>query len=190
MDFISLLALATALAMDAFAVALAAGALICPLTFRPCFRLAFHFGLFQGVMPVLGWLAGRTVQHVVAAWSHWLAFILLLAIGLKMIVEALTDGEEHRLTDPSRGLTMVMLAVATSIDALVVGLTLAMVDVTIWRPSLVIGLVAALFTLVGLLLGCRVGNLLGRRVEVAGGVLLIVIGLKILVAALLTANSV
>lgn len=185
MDNLSLVAVAIALAMDAFAVALAAGAILHPLTFRPCFRLAFHFGLFQAMMPVLGWLAGLTVQSFVAAWSHWIAFALLLYIGGRMVHEALRaeDGTE-RANDPSRGLTMVALSVATSIDALAVGLTLAMLDVVIWVPSLVIGLVACGFTVLGLFLGTRVGKLWGRKVEVAGGVILIGIGLKILLSAL------
>jgi putative Mn2+ efflux pump MntP len=185
MDALSLIALSVALAMDAFAVALAAGSILQPLSFRPCFRLAFHFGLFQGLMPVIGWLAGMTVQSFVAAWSHWLAFLLLLAIGGRMVYEALTAEEGvARTNDPSRGLTMVALSVATSIDALAVGLTLAMIDVTIWIPSLVIGLVACCFTVMGLFLGTRAGKLWGKRVEVAGGGILILIGLKILITAL------
>ncbi|ADW16696.1 protein of unknown function DUF204 [Desulfobulbus propionicus DSM 2032] len=179
------MAVAVALAMDAFAVALAAGAILQPLTFRPCFRLAFHFGLFQAMMPVIGWLAGLTVQSFVAAWSHWIAFALLLYIGGRMIHEALGAGEgTERTNDPSRGLTMVALSVATSIDALAVGLTLAMLDVVIWIPSLVIGLVACAFTVMGLFLGTRAGALWGKRVEVAGGVILVAIGVKILLSAL------
>ncbi len=186
MDALSLIALAVALAMDAFAVALAAGSVLHPLTFRPCFRLAFHFGLFQAMMPVIGWLAGLSLQSFVAAWSHWIAFALLVWIGVRMIREALRDDEERNSqADPSRGLTMVALSVATSIDALAVGLTLAMIDVAIWLPSLVIGLVACGFTIAGLLLGCRAGERWGRRVEVAGGVILILIGGKILFSALL-----
>jgi len=185
MDPLSLIALSVALAMDAFAVALAAGAILQPLSFRPCFRLAFHFGLFQGLMPVIGWMAGMTVQSFVAAWSHWLAFLLLLGVGGRMVYEALTAEEGvERTNDPSRGLTMVALSVATSIDALAVGLTLAMIDVTIWIPSLVIGLVACCFTVMGLFLGTRASERWGKRVEVAGGVILILIGLKILASAL------
>lgn len=180
-----MIGVAVALAMDAFAVALAAGAILQPLRFRPCFRLAFHFGLFQALMPVIGWLAGRTVQSFVAIWSHWIAFALLLYIGIRMIREALSskDGEAC-LSDPSRGLTMVGLAVATSIDALAVGLSLAMLDVVVWLPALVIGLVACAFTVLGLFLGTWTGKLWGTRVAVAGGVILILIGCKILFSSL------
>lgn len=184
MDGLSLIAVAVALAMDAFAVALAAGVVLRPLCFRPCFRLAFHFGLFQALMPVIGWLAGLTVQTFVAAWSHWIAFCLLVWVGGHMIREALAGEDTTRATDPSRGLTMVALAVATSIDALAVGLSLAMLDVVVWLPALVIGLVACAFTVAGLLIGARSGARWGRRVEVAGGAILIAIGLKILLSAL------
>lgn len=185
MDSLSLIAVAVALALDAFAVALAAGAVLRPLSFRPCFRLAFHFGLFQALMPVVGWLAGLSVQSFVATWSHWIAFALLLYIGGRMIHEALLIEEgQERNNDPSRGMTMVGLAVATSIDALAVGLTLAMLDVVIWIPALVIGLVACGFTVLGLCLGTRAGKLWGSRVEVVGGLILILIGCKILFSAL------
>ena len=176
--------------MDAFAVALAAGVILHPLSFRPCFRLAFHFGLFQALMPVIGWLAGMTVQSFVAAWSPWLAFGLLLFVGGRMVYEALSAGEsEARKNDPSRGMTMVALSVATSIDALAVGLTLAMVKVVIWIPALIIGLVACGFTITGLFLGTRAGAFWGRRVEVAGGLILIAIGLKILLSALFASKA-
>jgi len=184
MDWLSLLALAVALAMDAFAVSLAAGSVLQPVTFRHCFRLGFHFGLFQGLMPILGWLAGMTVQSFIAAWDHWIAFGLLAYIGWRMIHEALSDEDDRPATDPSRGMTLVMLSIATSIDALAVGLTLAMIEVTIWLPALVIGVVACLFSVVGVLLGHRIGAVWGKRVEVVGGLVLVAIGTKILVSDL------
>lgn len=187
MDWLTLIGIAVALAMDAFAVALAAGAILRPLTFRPCFRLAFHFGLFQGLMPIIGWFAGVNIQSLVAALSHWIAFVLLAGVGGRMIYEALgKEDEENSRSDPSKGLTMVLLSVATSIDALAVGLSLAMINVRIWEPALVIGLVACLFTIAGLFLGTRVGAAWGRQVEVAGGCILIGIGLKILLPEVLT----
>lgn len=192
MDTLSILGIAVALAMDAFAVALAAGATLRPLTFRRCFRLVFHFGLFQAMMPVIGWLAGLTLQSFVATWSHWLAFLLLTIIGGRMIFLAVYGVQEHNSTaaDPSKGLTLVALSVATSIDALAVGLTLAMLDVAIWLPALIIGLVAGCFTLTGLILGARAGACWGKQIEVAGGVLLILIGIKILVDALWNDSSI
>ena len=188
MDAFSLLALAIALAMDAFAVALAAGTVICPLSFRPCFRLSFHFGLFQALMPILGWLGGYSLRGFVAAWSHWIAFFLLAGIGIHMVVEALKPAEEKKQTDPSKGFTMVALSVATSLDALAVGLSLAILNVSIWIPALAIGLVAALATLFGLFLGNRAGGTAwGSRFDIGGGILLICIGVKILLSSLFAA---
>lgn len=180
MDFFSLIGIALALAMDAFAVALAAGALLYPVSGRQQFRLGFHFGLFQALMPVLGWLAGITIQQAIRDYDHWIAFVLLGFVGGKMIYEAFKDEEERDPKDPTRGLTMVMLSVATSIDALAVGLSLAMLAIDIWLPALIIGLVAGLMTLIGMHLGGRIGSFWGQRVEIVGGLVLIGIGVKIL----------
>jgi putative Mn2+ efflux pump MntP len=186
MDLLSLLAIALALAMDAFAVALATGLALGRLTGRHLFRLGFHFGLFQAMMPVVGWLAGLTVQRWIAAYDHWLAFALLVFVGGKMIHEALArDPAVAREADPTRGMSLVLLSLATSIDALAVGLTLAVLRVSIWLPALVIGLVAGVLTVTGMLLGRRVGALWGPRIEVVGGLVLIAIGLKILAEHLL-----
>lgn len=181
MDNLSLIGVALALAMDAFAVALAAGLSLSTLTGRHLFRLGWHFGLFQAMMPVLGWLAGLTVQQWIADYDHWVAFVLLSLVGGKMIHEALSEADEDRPPgDPTKGLTMVMLSVATSIDALAVGLTLAMLGVDIWKPALVIGLVAGILTVAGMLLGRRISSHWGPRVEIFGGLVLFAIGLKIL----------
>ncbi len=181
MDIFSLLFISLALAMDAFAVALAAGAILHPVSKRQLFRLGFHFGLFQGFMPVIGWLAGRSVQALISAYDHWIAFGLLAYVGGKMIHEALADEEDTEKTDPTRGMTMVMLSIATSIDALAVGLSLAVVGITIWTPAVVIGITASILTVAGMLLGGKVGQIWGKRVEIIGGMVLISIGLKILV---------
>jgi len=185
MDWITLIGIAVALAMDAFAVALGAGMTLSPLSGRHLFRLGFHFGLFQALMPIVGWLAGLTIQSRIAAWDHWIAFGLLGFVGGKMIWEAFREEGEEASTDPTRGLTLVILSIATSIDALAVGLSLAMLGVSIWVPALVIGVVAAAFTVAGMLLGRRLGVLWGRRVEIFGGLVLCGIGIKILIEHML-----
>lgn len=182
---LTLIFIALALAMDAFAVALAAGVSLAPVSKRQLFRLGFHFGLFQGLMPIIGWLAGLSVQSMITAYDHWLAFGLLSFVGGKMIFESFHDDEEKEKTDPTRGLTMVMLSIATSIDALAVGLSLAVIGVDIWTPALVIGLTASILTVTGMLMGGKIGMIWGKRVEVMGGLLLIGIGLKILADHLL-----
>jgi putative Mn2+ efflux pump MntP len=185
MDAVTLIGLALALAMDAFAVALGTGTVLARLTGRHLFRLGFHFGLFQALMPVIGWLAGQSVIQWVEAWDHWIAFGLLGLIGGRMIFEACSDGEKPGDRDPTRGMSLIMLSIATSIDALAVGFSLSVIGVSIWMPALVIGLVAGTLTVAGMLLGDRIGSRWGSRVEILGGLVLIAIGIKVLAEHLL-----
>jgi len=187
MDTLTLIGLALALAMDAFAVALGTALTLPRLTGRHLFRFGWHFGLFQALMPILGWFAGLTVQSWLAPVDHWVAFGLLAFVGGRMIREA-RQGEATALrSDPTRGWSLIMLSIATSIDALAVGLSLAMLKVSIWIPALVIGLVAALLTVLGMLLGRRLGERWSDRVAICGGLILIGIGVKILVEHLAAA---
>jgi len=182
MGTLTLIGIAIGLAMDAFAVSIAAGLTLKHVDARQTVRLAWHFGLFQAFMPVIGWFAGRSVERWIAPVDHWIAFALLATIGGRMIYESFSDHDDERpAVDPTRGWSLVVLSVATSIDALAVGLSLALLGVSIWLPALVIGVVAFVFTAVGLHVGRRFGTLLGRRVETVGGVVLIVIGLRILI---------
>lgn len=181
MDFITLAVISIALAMDAFAVALATGLTLPQLTGRHLFRFGFHFGLFQALMPVCGWLAGISLREQIQAVDHWVAFTLLFCVGTKMIWDAFKqDDDEPRQGDPTRGLSLVMLSIATSIDALAIGLSLAVLGINVWTPALVIGLTAGVLTVAGMLLGRRLGSIWGFRVEITGGLLLIGIGIKIL----------
>jgi putative Mn2+ efflux pump MntP len=169
--------------MDAFAVAIATGIALGTVSGRQTFRLAFHFGLFQFLMPVIGYLAGRTVGPYIEGYDSWLAFVLLGYIGGKMVYEGIRgNGEEgNGGKDPTRGMSLIALSVATSIDALAVGISLGVLrNGGIVYPGVVIGLVAATFTVAGLHLGKRLGNVFGKRMEVVGGLVLIGIGLKIL----------
>jgi putative Mn2+ efflux pump MntP len=186
MDLLTLFGIALALAMDAFAVALGTGMNLATLTGRHLFRLGFHFGLFQALMPVIGWLAGIGLQQKIAAWDHWIAFGLLAFVGGHMLWESRRAAHEKKADkDPTRGMSLVILSVATSIDALAVGFSLSVLGVSIWTPALVIGLVAGVLTVAGMLLGRRVGDQWGPRVEITGGLILIGIGLKILVEHLM-----
>ncbi len=184
MNNFAILLIALALAVDAFAVALAAGVSLPEVGCRHTFRLAWHFGLFQGGMNILGWAGGLTFRSQIESFDHWLAFTLLFLVGARMIHEALSAGDENKKSpsDPTRGFSLVMLSVATSIDALAVGLSFAVLKVSIWMPALVIGIVASAMTACGLHLGrvMRHAVGLGKTTEVAGGIVLIGIGLKIL----------
>lgn len=182
MGTFTILAIAIGLAMDAFSVAVATSVTLARLTPRHVFRFAFHFGLFQAGMPVLGWLAGRTVVQWVAAWDHWLAFGLLGLVGGKAIYDGIRDepSAEVQPADPTRGMSLIILSVATSIDAFAVGLSLAWLGTSIWSTVAIIGLVTAALTTAGMFLGRLLGARFGRRMSILGGVVLVGIGLKIL----------
>ncbi|MEJ2689683.1 MAG: manganese efflux pump MntP family protein [Deltaproteobacteria bacterium] len=182
MSLHEILFIAVALAVDAFAVALATGVSLPKITFRHTFRLSWHFGLFQAMMNVLGWLAGLSFRTLIESVDHWIAFFLLAFVGLRMIAEAIWKEQGDGKTDPTRGRTLVMLAVATSIDSLAVGLSFSILKISVWLPALVIGITALLLTAVGLHLGRAVKNSakLGVSVEIFGGLVLIGIGVKIL----------
>ncbi len=166
--------------MDAFAVALGAGASGQLRGKRAAFRLAFHFGLFQFMMPVLGWLLAIKLQRFIESLDHWLAFLLLSFVGGRMIVAGLKAEHEMYRNDPSRGLSLMALSIATSIDALAVGLSLAFLGTDIWWPSTAIGLITCGFSLAGVFLGTKLNEKVGNRMEIAGGLILIGIGVQIL----------
>jgi putative Mn2+ efflux pump MntP len=184
LPFFDIVVIAVGLAMDAFAVTLGCAASGQARGPRAAFRLSFHFGLFQFTMPVVGWAAGTGIARLVSTWDQWIAFALLVLVGARMIHAGLHP-DPHRVPgDPSRGWTLVMLSVATSIDALAVGLSLAMLRVSIWYPSVVIGVVALTISVIGFQFGTRLGARFGRRMEILGGAILILIGLRILAAHL------
>ncbi len=185
MPFWTIFLIAIGLAMDCFAVSLGVGTAGTAVGLRSTFRLFFHFGLFQAGMTLLGWLAGKTVVNYISSIDHWVAFGLLLFVGLRMIRGGLQKaGEEPSIPDPSRGLTLVMLSIATSIDALAVGLSLALLSVNVIWAALLIGGVSATLSLVGLLLGNQLGMRFGKSMEVLGGIILIGIGLRVLITHL------
>lgn len=184
MPFWTIFLIAIGLAMDCFAVSLGVGTAGTAVGARPTFRLFFHFGLFQAGMTLLGWLAGRTVVSYIASVDHWVAFGLLLFVGVRMLRSGFRKGDAPAIPDPSRGLTLVMLSVATSIDALAVGLSLALLSVNVFWSALLIGVVSAGLSLLGLLLGNQLGLRFGKSMEILGGVLLIAIGLCVLITHL------
>jgi putative Mn2+ efflux pump MntP len=179
MSLWEILVIAVGLSMDAVAVSLAASASNRAQGPRARFRLSFHFGLFQFLMPVIGWFLGASVAPHIEAIDHWIAFGLLALVGGRMIRAAVCGVDEGLARDPSRGATLILLSVATSIDALAIGLTLAMLGHAIWYASLIIGFVTGCLSLAAAFLGSRVGPTIGRKMEVVGGLALIAIGVKI-----------
>ena len=183
MSLLSLFALAVALAMDAFAVALSSSASLKSVTAGHYLRMSLAFGLFQAFMPIAGWVLGLSVRGLIEAWDHWIAFGLLAFVGLNMLRDAFScKADDEHCGDPSHGITLLLLAVATSIDALAVGLSFSVVGISVWFPALVIGLVCALLTALGIWLGARLGccDMLGGRASAVGALVLIGIGVKIL----------
>lgn len=181
MGWLSLITLSIALAMDAFAVAVVTGLTLNLLTKRHLFRLSFHFGLFQAMMTAIGWSAGALVQRFISAADHWIAFVLLALVGGNIIYGAVRRDKREDRTAPdlTSGRNLVMVSVATSIDALAVGLSLGVIGTAIAIPALTIGVTAALLTLLGMALGRRIGNAWGSWVEVMGGIVLIAIGIRV-----------
>lgn len=184
MGFLQVLLIAVGLAADAFAVSVAEGVALRKATTGHTLRVSAHFGGFQAAMPVVGWLAGRSLLPMIGALDHWVASGLLVLIGGKMLADSLLGFETGEPRGPSRGARLVALSVATSVDALAVGVSLAMLRVSIWQPAVVIGIVTGLLCAVGVQTGDRIGSRLGRWAEACGGFILCVIGLRILWAHL------
>jgi len=185
-DFLSVLLIALGLSADCFAVALGSSASIRSYSKTLAVRVAIAFGLFQALMPVIGWLAGQTIVEFIADYDHFVAFALLAFIGGRMIWGSVrSENENNKSTDINKWSVLLTLALATSIDALAVGLSLAFLRVHIAIASVTIGLVAFVITIIGFLLGKKVGKLIGKRAELVGGIVLIAIGLRILISHLL-----
>ena len=179
MDWITIVAIAVGLAMDTFSVAIGAGMAIGKATLWHYFRLSSAFGLSQFMMPIIGYSAGLFAESLIGGYDHWVAMALLTYVGVTMIRESYSAEREGSSADPSRGWTLLVLSVATSVDALAVGISIGVLGGPILFPSGVFGLVCVFFTAVGIALGRVAGSLLGRRVERLGGLVLIAIGAKI-----------
>lgn len=181
MNILTTLLIAVGLAMDAFAVSVGSGLTIKRLKFRHALKIAFFFGMFQALMPVIGWLAGFSFKALVARIDHWIAFILLTVIGIRMIYESRREKSDKKILNPLKLHILLVLSVATSIDALAVGVTLAFLDITILTPVIIIGLITLILSFIGVHIGNRLGHFFEKKIEALGGLILITIGLKILI---------
>lgn len=181
--------LGVGLAMDAFSVSVSDGILLGRAKLRHALKIAFFFGVFQFIMPVIGYAAGSTFAGIIEAFDHWVAFMLLALIGGKMIYEAVTgEKEQEDVKNPLAFKTLLLLAIATSIDALAVGVTFATISSPVFLSSAIIGVVTFFISAAGVMLGSKCGDLFGNKAEIAGGVILILIGLKILIEHLFFAG--
>lgn len=184
MHYIELILIGLGLSFDTFAVSVSTGLMINQIRFWQGVRVALVLAVFQGLMPWLGWLSGQMVEQYLSRFDHWIAFILLAAIGMKMIIDSLQEGEVKKL-NPLVFPVLLGIAIATSIDAWVVGVSLAFLDVNIWQAVVIIGFITFLSAMIGMLLGKNVNGKFGKRAEVLGGMILFLIGLRILLSQLL-----
>jgi len=166
--------------MDAFAVSIAASGTGKINNRWAIFRLSFHFGLFQFIMPVVGWFAGSNLEPLISAYDHWIAFILLQFVAFRMIISSQKSSGLRSENDPSRGFSLIVLSMATSIDALAVGFSLAMIKINIWYPSVIIGLITASMALLGIAIGNYSNQRLGKASAIIGGIILSTVGIRIL----------
>ena len=180
MTIFEIILTAIALSMDAFAVSICKGISLKKINLRNCVLIGTYFGLFQALMPIIGYLLGHNFKDLIMSIDHWIAFILLLSIGINMILES----SKEEILDNKEKLSfkvMIVLAIATSIDALAVGITFAFLDVDIIGSSLIIGIITFTLSILGAKFGNVFGNKLEKRAQVLGGIILIMIGLKILI---------
>lgn len=186
MELLTIIVIAVGLAMDAFAVSIATGTASKKLNIKHALRMAFFFGAFQAFMPLLGSLAGVALKDIITSIDHWVAFILLTAIGGKMIWESFKLRTDDSANIESLGV-LITLSIATSIDALAVGVTLSLITSSIYTAVAIIGVITFVLSLIGTQLGRKVGHFFENKIEILGGVILIAIGTKILIQHLLNA---
>lgn len=178
MTLFSLIVLAIGLCMDSFAVSLTSGVLMRPFNYVRACKLALILAIFQGLMPVIGWLLGVGFRDIIEAYDHWIALGVLVYLGSRMIYEALTN-EGNECFDPCCTRTAMSLGLATSIDAMAVGVSLSFLHVDITLSAIVIGITTFLFSIVGIYIGRKIGTYLKRSAGIIGGIILIIIGIKI-----------
>lgn len=192
MELFTLLGIALGLSMDALAVSVTNGFIIKELKFKHAFRIALAFGFFQAIMPIIGWAAGSFFAEYIKGFDHWIAFVLLVYIGGKMLFESFKK-EEESCSDEKNCThlpTLIIMSIATSIDALAVGLSFAFLNVSIAVPVLVIGGITFVLCLAGVYIGNKVGHFFENKLELVGGLVLIGIGVKILIEHLFFISSV
>lgn len=186
MDIWTILLIGVGLAMDAFSVSVTDGIVLKKPTLLQSAKIALFFGIFQFIMPCIGYFLASSFSAYITAFDHWIAFVLLTFIGGKMLFEAVSEKEDEEIKNPLSASTLTILAIATSIDALAVGVTFATMAVSVLFASAIIGIITFAICLAGVFVGSKFGNLLGNKAEIVGGFVLIFIGIKVLLEHLLS----
>lgn len=179
MGILELILIAIGLGMDAFAVSICKGISMSKMNWKKAIIIGLYFGIFQALMPVIGFTLGKTFENLVTSIDHWIAFGLLLIIGIKMIIDAFKE-DNISVNDSINWKVMVILAIATSIDALAVGITFAFLQVNLLLAVLIIGIITFILCVIGTKIGNNFGNKFENKAEILGGIVLILIGVKIL----------
>ena len=180
MEIITLIIIAIGLSFDSFAVSISCGLLIKEIKFTQAIRFVLPLAIFQGLMPVIGWFIGSQIKEYIIEVDHWLAFVLLAIIGIRMIVEC----RKQKIKKPINPLNFwinISMAIATSIDALIVGISFAILNMNIYLAILIIGSITFIISMLGVLFGKKTGEKFGKNMELLGGCILILIGIKILI---------
>lgn len=180
MEFLTIFLIAIGLSADSFAVSITSGLVLNKIDFRNAAKIAFSLGFFQALMPTLGWLIGIKIETYIKDIDHWIAFSLLTIIGIKMILESLKSNEEDKNFNPLNPKILLMMSLATSIDALVVGISFAFISYNWFVSGFIIGAVTFIISMLGILFGKKMGSRFGNKMEIVGGIILIFIGVRIL----------
>jgi putative Mn2+ efflux pump MntP len=184
MDLVTIFLVAIGLTFDSLAVSISTGLIVSEIKFWMACKIAFLFAVFQGLMPLIGWFLGIQIKEYISNYDHWLAFILLSGLGAKMIYESFK--EEKKDFNPTKFIVAAGLALATSIDALVVGVSFAFIEINIILSVIIIGSMTFIVSMSGIFVGKKASGFYGNKIEFLGGLILIGIGLKILIEHLLT----
>lgn len=187
MDFITIVAVAVGLSFDTFAVSLSLGVVKSKILFRQAVPVALILAAFQAGLLVTGYFLGSLISNIMKTADHWVALILLTFLGVRMITEGLKKEESEKVRDYSKPLTIITLAIGTSIDAFAVGISFALLNIRIWYPALIIGTVTFLASMIAIRIGKSAGDRLGRKAEIIGGIILILIGARIFLEHMLAA---
>jgi putative Mn2+ efflux pump MntP len=181
MELLTIILIAIGLSFDTFAVSVSSGLILKKIDFINATKIAVTLAVFQAAMPLIGWLAGSGIKNYAESFDHWIAFGILSVLGGKMIYESFETNPENRSFNPLDFKVMIGMAIATSIDALIVGFSFALLNYKILLSVGIIGFVTYVVAMLGMLFGKKIGERMGRRMEILGGVMLILIGLKILI---------
>lgn len=187
MDFITILGVAISLSFDTFAISLSFGIVSIQILFRQAFRVGFVMAVFQAGLLVAGYFLGSFISGFIKAADHWVALILLALLGIRMIIESIRRKDNNEITDYTKPLKLIAVAAGTSIDAFAVGISFALLDIKIWLSGLIVGTVTFLASMIAIRIGKSAGAMLGKRVEIVGGLILIAIGIKIFLEHILGA---